>query len=205
MQDSKWWAEGDLLDACNCELLCPCHISFRQKATFDTCQAIWGIHIERGEWDQIVLDGLNALVVALSGQIMFEGNWTALLFIDDRATPQQQEALTAIYSGTAGGPWSRLTPFFTEGKFKAVNTATFDFVKEDRARRIKVSDFVSLEIKAIRGVDQNEDVTLANLRNVIHGNPHILGRSDHQVNHEAIQWDNAGKHGLYSTFSWSGP
>ena len=65
-QDLRWWAEGDLLDACNCELLCPCHVSFRQKATYDTCEAIWGVNIQRGEWGQTPLDGLKAVIVAFA-------------------------------------------------------------------------------------------------------------------------------------------
>ena len=25
-----WWAEGDLFEGCNCNLLCPCHVTFHQ-------------------------------------------------------------------------------------------------------------------------------------------------------------------------------
>lgn len=115
-QETKWWAEGDLLDACNCDLLCPCHVSFRQKATYDTCEAIWGVHIERGEWGQTNLDGLKAVIVAfVPGPLMFETGWISLLYIDDNATPAQEDALTAIFSGASGGPWSRLAVFFIDG------------------------------------------------------------------------------------------
>ena len=92
-QDLRWWAEGDLLDACNCELLCPCHVSFRQKATCDTCEAIWSVNIQRGEWGQTPLDGLKAVIVAFApGPLMIDGGWTSLLYIDDKATPAQEEA-----------------------------------------------------------------------------------------------------------------
>ena len=91
-QETKWWAEGDLLDACNCDLLCPCHVSFRQAATYDTCEAIWGVNIERGEWGETSLDGLKAVIVAfVPGPLMFEAEWTSLLYIDDNATPPKKK------------------------------------------------------------------------------------------------------------------
>ena len=205
-QALKWWAEGDLLDACNCELLCPCHVSFRQKATYDTCEAIWGVNIERGEWGETRLDGLKAVIVAfVPGPLMIEGGWTALLYIDDRADPDQEQALTSIFSGASGGPWARLAAFFTGGKYKAVKRANIDFVKEPRARKIKVPGIASLEIEAIRGVDPDEEVKLVNLRNVIHGSEHVLALSTHSVDDQGIKWENVGKNGLYSTFRWSGP
>ena len=205
-QALKWWAEGDLLDACNCELLCPCHVSFRQKATYDTCEAIWGVNIERGEWGETRLDGLKAVIVAfVPGPLMIEGGWTALLYIDDRADPDQEQALTSIFSGASGGPWARLAAFFAGGKYKAVKRANIDFVKEPRARKIKVPGIASLEIEAIRGVDPDEEVKLVNLRNVIHGSEHVLALSTHSVDDQGIKWENVGKNGLYSTFRWSGP
>jgi hypothetical protein len=205
-QQTNWWAEGDLLDACNCELLCPCHVSFRQKATYDTCEAIWGVSIERGEWGDGSLDGLKAVIVAfVPGPLMIEGGWTALLYIDDSAEANQEEALTSIFYGATGGPWSRLAAFFADGEYKQVTTAKINFEKELRTRKISVPGFASLEIEAIRGVDPDEDVKLINLRNVIHGPEHVLALSTHSVDDQGVKWENAGKNGLYSTFRWSGP
>ena len=205
-QETKWWAEGDLLDACNCDLLCPCHVSFRQKATYDACEAIWGVKIERGEWGQVSLDGLKAVIVAFVLQaLMFEGGWTALLYIDDNATPAQEEALTAIYSGASGGPWSRLAVFFIDGKYKSVKRAAIEFSKEQRSRHIKVPGVASLDIEAIRSTNPDDEVKLISLRNVIHGNEHVLAHSTHTVDDEGINWEHSGRNGLYSTFRWQGP
>ena len=186
-------------------MLCPCHISFRQKGSYDTCEAMWGVHIERGEYETTSLGGLNVPVAAFApGPTMYGGDWTALLYIDDKTTPEQEEALIAIFSGEVGGPWARIALFFTEGKFKAAKHAPFQFSKESQARTLRVSDIASLEVAAIRGVNPEEEVKLTNLRNVIHGSEHVLARSNHHVLDEGLRWDNSGKHGLYSTFRWSG-
>ena len=204
--ESNWRLEGDLLDMCNCELLCPCHVSFRQKSTYDVCEGLWVANIEKGVWNQLNLDGLKTLVTFhCPGPVMYEGNWTAVLYIDERASQEQKAALKEIFSGQAGGPWARLAPFYKDGKFQAVKPAAFGFAKEGRAFRVSISGVVNLEIQAIRGVSPDDEVRITNLRNVIHGEEHVMARSDHRVDDEGLRWDYTGKNGLYSRFSWSGP
>ena len=139
---------------------------------------------------------------------MYEGNWTAVLYIDQQASQEQEAALTEIFSGQAGGPWARMTPF-KDGEFLAVKRAAFDFTKEGRTFRVSTSTatdgVTNLEIQAIRGVNPEDEVKITNLRNVIHGEEHVMARSDHRVDDEGLRWDYSGKNGLYSRFSWSGP
>ncbi len=204
--ESSWQLEGDLLDMCNCELLCPCHVSFRQKSTYDICEGLWVANIERGAWNQLSLDGLMVMVTFhCPSPVMYEGGWTAVLYIDERASQEQEAALTEIFSGQAGGPWARLAPFFKDGEFQAVKRAAFDFTKEGRTFRVNTSAGTSLEIQAIHGVNPEDEVKITNLRNVIHGEVHVMARSDHRVDDEGLRWDYSGKNGLYSRFSWSGP
>jgi len=208
--ERSWHVEGDLLDMCNCELLCPCHVSFRQKSTYDICEGLWVANVEKGAWNQLSLDGLKAMVIFHCPQpVMYEGDWTAVLYVDERASQEQEAALTEIFSGQAGGPWARMVPFFKDGKFQAIKRAAIDFTKEGRTFRVSTSTAsngaANLEIQAIRGVNSDDEVKITNLRNVIHGEEHILARSDHRVDDEGLRWDYAGKNGLYSRFSWSGP
>ncbi len=205
-----WQLEGDLLDMCNCELLCPCHVSFRQKSTYDICEGLWVANIERGAWNQLNLDGLRVMVTFhCPSPVMYEGGWAAVLYIDERASQEQEAALTEIFSGQAGGPWARLAPFFKDGEFQAVKRAAFDFTKEGRTFRVTTSTATDgatdLEIQAIRGVNSDDEVKITNLRNVIHGEEHVMAHSDHKVDDEGLRWDYTGKNGLYSRFSWSGP
>ena len=206
MQNARWWAEGDLIEGCNCELLCPCHISFKQKMSYPTCEAVWAAHIEQGELGPVSLNGLNTLIVVhCPGPTMFEGNWTALLYIDEKATSEQEQALVAIFSGAAGGPWARMAPFLASGQIMAIQRAPFEYAKERRSRALRVPDRASLELQAIRGMDREAEVKLTNLFNVIHGPEHVLAHSTHHVRDQGLIWNNSGKHGLYSTFSWASP
>ena len=137
--------------------------------------------------------------------VMFDGDWKAVLYVDDYASQEQEAALTEIFSGQAGGPWARLAVFFTDGKLQATKRATFDFTKEALTFRVGTSQGTYVEVQAIRGVDSEDEVRITNLRNVIHGSEHIMAHSNHKVDDEGLRWDYAGKNALYSRFSWFGP
>jgi len=49
-----WWVNGTLFENCNCQLLCPAHISFRQDCQDERCVGFWaGLfnahHMKRSE------------------------------------------------------------------------------------------------------------------------------------------------------------
>ncbi len=201
---AAWWAEGDLFEGCNCNVVCPCHADFRQNSTHETCDNLWGIHIDAGGYGGLDLSGLNALVVAGSpGPSMFAGNWTALVFVDDQSTPEQYAALDEILSGRAGGPWERMARFYAGEAPQFCQPAAFAFSKSDRSRTLEVADVASLQVDAIRGADRDEPVTISNLYNVIHGPEHVIARSQLTLDAGGLKWDTSGTHGLYSRFHWS--
>ncbi len=203
----EWWAEGDLFEGCNCAVVCPCHLDFRQKSTNDTCENAWGIHIERGAFGPVTLDGLNAMtLVSCPGPTMFDGDWTALVYLDDGATPEQSDALQLILTGHAGGPWGRIARFFSGGEVHSVQRAAFRFEKSERRQSLEValgvSAVASLEVEAIRGADPEGVVTINNLFNLLHGPEHVVASSTVRLDDLGLRWDNSGTHGLYSRFRW---
>ena len=200
-----WWAEGELFEGCNCNLLCPCHITFRQPPTNGFCDAIWGAAFTRGKFGEVDLAGLGAVIFVHSpGPTMADGDWTSVLYLDDAASDSQAEALRAIFSGEAGGPWEILSQFYRDGQLTVVRKVPLDITIDASSRSLRASDLVLLEVQAIRGADREGLATITNLRNVIHGNVHTLARSNHAIRDEAISWEEQGKHGLYSSFLWEG-
>ncbi len=203
--NQSWWAEGELFEGCNCNLLCPCHISFRQPPTNGYCGAIWGVSFGAGRFGEVDLAGLGAVIFVHSpGPTMADGNWTAVLYIDNEAGDEQSEALRAIFSGEAGGPWEILGQFFRDGKLSVVRKVPLEITIDATSRTLHASDLVLLEVQAIRGADLEGTATITNLRNVIHGNVHTLARSKQIIKDETLSWEEQGKHGLYSRFRWEG-
>ncbi len=200
----EWTAEGDLFEGCNCNLLCPCHVSFRQPPTNGHCDTIWAVSFKQGRYGEVDLAGLNAAIFLHCPGNMADGGWKTVLYVDDRTTPEQDEALRAIFSGKAGGPWEIMSQFYLNGEYHAVTRMPLNLTVDGRTRTLNVSDRLFLEMQTLRGADGEGLVTINNLRNVIHGAEHVMGRSNFKVDDEGISWEYEGKHGLYSKFSWSG-
>jgi hypothetical protein len=104
----NWNASGDWFDVCKCNIPCPC--IFAQTPTYGDCDGVLAYHIKKGQYGEVSLDGLNVL-----GLNYFKGNvWagetkiTLAFFFDERANPQQREALQMIFSGRAGGFMAQL-------------------------------------------------------------------------------------------------
>ena len=97
----KWALEADYLQACNCDYGCPCE--FEAPPTRGFCEGIGAWRISKGQYGNVKLDGLGFGFSAHWPKAIHEGNGTAALLFDERATPQQREALFKIASGEAGG------------------------------------------------------------------------------------------------------
>ena len=96
---TPWKIVGQLEEACSCNAACPCW--FGSKPTHMTCGGGQFIFIERGTYGSVSLDGLSVgnMVESPEGKSMMEsfGNWKfSNVYVDEKANPQQREALMAI-------------------------------------------------------------------------------------------------------------
>lgn len=97
----KWSMEADFFQGCSCDYGCPCE--FEAPPTQGFCEAVLAWRINRGNHGRVSLNGLGLGVVARWPKAIHLGNGTAAVFIDQKANPQQREALLKIASGQAGG------------------------------------------------------------------------------------------------------
>src|SRR5437879_5384087 len=104
----KWSLEADYLQACNCDYGCPCE--FEAPPTMGFCQGLGVYRINKGNYGDVRLDGLGMAWVVSFPKAMHQGNGTGGYIIDERANPQQREALNMILSGKAGGMPFELFP-----------------------------------------------------------------------------------------------
>src|SRR5579859_1580435 len=94
--------EGRLLEVCDCRVLCPCWIG--EDPDNGTCDTIVSYHFDKGTIDGIDVTGRTIAIVAhLPGNIL-KGNWRIAVYLDDKTSDQQMEALLKVYTGKAGGP-----------------------------------------------------------------------------------------------------
>jgi hypothetical protein len=97
-----WMIRGTQFANCNCAWGCPCQ--FNSPTTHGHCEALEAGHIEEGEFNNTRLDGLSyAMLVQWPGEIA-DGNGREQIVIDERADPDQREALRKILHGESTAP-----------------------------------------------------------------------------------------------------
>lgn len=115
----QWMIRGPQFTNCNCSYGCPCQ--FNAPSTHGQCEAVFGGIIEEGNFNQTRLDGLHyALIFQWPGEIP-EGNGKQLTIIDERADPDQREALRKILHGESTRPGA--THFFV---FNSTTSHVYD-------------------------------------------------------------------------------
>jgi hypothetical protein len=140
MPDVKWTIKGREFVHCNCSYGCPCQ--FNARPTQGYCQAIGGFEIEEGHHGTIRLDGLRmAAVLAWPGAI-HEGHGQVTPIVDERATPEQREALLRIMSGEDTEPGATFFQVFAT-TYEKVNDPIFAQIDleirvDERTARLKV-------------------------------------------------------------------
>ena len=104
----QWTIHGVEYGNCACDWGCPCQ--FGAPSTHGHCAALVAGHIDEGSFNDTKLDGFDwVLLVSWPGEIK-DGNGTEQVIIDERADPDQREALRKILHGESTTPGA--THFF---------------------------------------------------------------------------------------------
>jgi hypothetical protein len=94
--------EGQLLEVCDCRVLCPCWIG--EDPDNGTCDSVLAYHFDKGTIDGVDVTGRTiAMVSHIPGNVL-QGNFRVALYVDEGASQSQQEAILNVYSGKLGGP-----------------------------------------------------------------------------------------------------
>ena len=98
--------EGSYYEACNCTAICPCR---RQNgvsgglSTHGICDFLLSWSIERGEAGAIDLTGCRVCLAGSYSDDVDGKPWSVIIYIDERASEEQAEALANIFQGKFGG------------------------------------------------------------------------------------------------------
>jgi len=199
MSSPSWKVSGTYFEACSCTSMCPCVVL--GAPTEGDCTAAIAWHIDTGTYDNVSLDGLNAALLAYTPGHMLETKWKVALYLDDKASVAQQEALGAIFSGQAGGPLGALAPLI--GEVLGVKPAPIEFRIDGNKRALRVSNLIALDIAAIEG-QEGKPVTIENIpMTPVPGFPAVLAKSSGLTIHDhGIDLDISERNGFYSPFAY---
>jgi hypothetical protein len=153
----RWSLRGEMALSCSCTVFCPCVLSLGEHPpTEDRCQTWAGIRIDSGQFDQVDLSGINiGLMMDLPG-IMARGNWTAALFVDDKAPIQAVKGLTRIFTGRVGGTTHLLS--ILVGQFLGVHQIPITYETQGDTRIVTLEKYGGGAITPVRGKDEGNVV-----------------------------------------------
>ena len=142
-----YYLEGQLLEVCECNVLCPCWIG--EDPDYGTCDAVNAYHVERGKVNDVDVSGRTlALFVHIPGNVL-KGNWRVAMLVDDRATPEQHEALVSAFAGKLGGPLADVAQLV--GEVLAVERAPISFEEKEGKGTLRVGDLAEAVMEPYRG------------------------------------------------------
>jgi hypothetical protein len=207
MATPSWHVNGQYYETCNCDFVCPCIPGqLAVKPTKGSCTVAMAFQIGQGRHGTISLDGLGFIVLLLTPEEMGKGNWSVGVIVDARASAEQRDAITAIASGSAGGPMAALSPLV--GTFLGVESASIRFDRTGTEWSVSADKLVDMSARPAMGInpEATEPLYLDNTGHPAANRFALAHAVKSRVDALGVSWtDMSGKnHGQFAPFSWRG-
>jgi hypothetical protein len=192
--------QGTLLEACSCGVLCPCWVG--EDPDGGTCDAFIAYHFDAGTVRGVDVGGLSFVnVVHIPGNVLTPASWKVAMFVDDRATDEQLQALVDAYSGKLGGPLADLAGLV--GEVLEVRRARISHEIRDGAGSLQVDDFVAAEMAPFLGADGSTTTLRDSVFSTVPGSPAYVSKaSRNTVNlpQHGMVWSFEGRNAIQSDY-----
>ena len=165
--------EGRLLEVCNCRVLCPCWIG--EDPDNGTCDTIVAWRIDKGTIDGLDVGGNTIAAVAHVPGNILQGNWTAAIFVDDKASQAQEAALLKVYTGQAGGPIADLAKLI--GTVVSVERAPIQFDVVDGKGTLAIGKDYYAELDPYLGATGGKTTLSDTVFSTVPGAPVFVGKA----------------------------
>jgi len=198
---TKWSMQGTLVGACNCDWGCPC--SFDAPPTQGYCEGGYVWHIEKGNFGKVSLDGLTWSWIAHSPGPLHKGNVRFLVLADERATPEQRQALATIGEGKSGGPW---TIFMAVAGYRGeTKYVPFEVTLDGLNSKVRAGNALSIELGPILNpvTGEAEELYLDKPTGFTSKRLTLGSGKVFRVSSD-LAYDHSGKYGEFSRFEYSG-
>tara|TARA_R110002073_G_scaffold333713_1_gene521768 strand:- start:1081 stop:1689 length:609 start_codon:yes stop_codon:yes gene_type:complete len=196
---TDWNLQGGYFETCNCVTACPC--VWLQPPSEGNCKLLVAWHIGSGHLNGQVLDGLNVALACYSSGHMKDGNWQAALYVDERASDAQFDAITQIFSGQQGGHPAILMSFVSE--VLGIKKVKIDYQEQSNKRQLNIPEIAQAEIESIKGIKGSEATIDNPPLCVVPSHPAVVARSiNYQYQDYDKVWQFSDSNGYYSPFTY---
>jgi hypothetical protein len=166
--------EGRLLEVCSCNVLCPCWVG--EDPDGGTCDSALAWRVDRGTIDGLdVADLTIALSVHIPGNVLTPRSWKAAVFVDERATPEQEQALLGVFTGQQGGAIADLAGLI--GEVVSVERAPITFTVDGGEGRLRIGTVADADVIPYHGATGESTVLSGTVFSTIPGSPVYAAKS----------------------------
>jgi hypothetical protein len=197
--------EGQLLEVCTCNILCPCWVG--QDPDGGTCDGVLSWHIDQGSVNGTDVSGRTFTILThIPGNIL-DGNWRIVVYVDDGATDDQQQALLDVWTGKLGGPIADLAQLV--GEVIAVERAPVQFQVEGKgvAGRFTIGKTIEAQLEPFTGATGEPSALHDSIFTTIPGSPAYVGKASvYKVDaaQHGFEIDLEGHNAVSGTFRFEG-
>jgi len=195
--------EGQLLEVCDCRVLCPCWIG--EDPDNGTCDSVLAYHFEAGTIDGVDVTGRTiAMVSHIPGNVL-TGNFRVALYLDEGTSDAQQEALLNVYSGKLGGPIADFAKLV--GEVVSVERVPITFDVHEGRGTLQVGAVSYAELEPYKGTDGSPTTLSNTIFSTVPGAPVFVGKAaQYRSKHAALGHDLSlsGHNALQSVFVFDG-
>ena len=204
MAKVSWQLSGEYFETCSCTYLCPCAPSnLTAQPSKGHCDFAFAFHVDRGRYGKVKLDGLRFAVIGRAPGVMVNGNWSVGLIVSEKAKPDQQEALTQIASGQAGGPMAALGPLI--GKFLGVERKPIQFQKKGLTRSASIPGMLDQAVEGVASASKRgEPLYIDNTAHPANARLALAKAARSHLHAFGIDWDDTTgqNNGHFAPFKW---
>ncbi|AOB30890.1 hypothetical protein AKI39_09570 [Bordetella sp. H567] len=165
--------EGRLLEVCNCKVLCPCWIG--EDPDNGTCDTIVAWRIDHGTVNGVDVGGNTIAAVAHVPGNILRGNWTAAIYVDERASPEQEAALLDVYTGQLGGPVADLVQLI--GEVVSVERAPIRFTVNEGKGELEIGADYYAALEPYLGATGGQTTLTDTIFSTVPGAPVFVGKA----------------------------
>src|SRR5205814_6454551 len=106
---------------------------------------------------------------------ILEGNWRAAVYLDNKVSPQQEEAILKVYTGKLGGPVGELVKLI--GEVVSVEKVPIMFDVQGGKGTIKLGDAGYAELEPYKSAPGPTTTLTDTVFSTVPGAPGFVGRS----------------------------
>lgn len=205
MNTPQWSIECDYMESCNCDFGCTCNFSGIPNS--GRCEALVGYHIRKGHYGDSQLNGLDFIFAASWPRAIHQGDGTAVVYITERASEAQRQAIADIAYGHAGGNGPYATFAGTMRYALDPQIVPIKMHVDGKRSSFAVPNILTVELSPhydpVSGAENDVQINLPN--GFIWKSAHAIKSTLMKIATPNLNFDHSGRNAFYTIVDHQGP